>query len=272
MISIKNGQDCASIDCQDRGFLYGDGCFTTVRVQQGRALLWQRHVERLSQCAQQLALQLNPTVVTQQVNRFLQDRPSISGTLKIIISRGTGQRGYLPPVQAADVYLQFFPSTSTAHEHQPTLSIESGVLPLMMGHVMPVLAGLKTLNRLEQVMLRQALANTTWPEALVADIQGNLIEGVSSNCFFYMQHTWYTPILEQAGIAGVMRAEILAQMSQQNIPHLITHIPKTAIDQIEAMFFCNALSGMVPVKVLQDRPLALAPVAALQQQLRFDHI
>lgn len=270
MISIKNGQDCTSIDCQDRGFLYGDGCFTTVRVQQGHALLWPRHVERLIHCAQQLSLQLDHTVVTQQVSQFLHDLPSTSGTLKIIVSRGTGQRGYLPPVQAADVYLQFFPSTSA--QPQPAIAIESGVLPLVMGHVMPMLAGLKTLNRLEQVMLRQALANTAWPEALVADIQGNLIEGVSSNCFFYMQHTWYTPILEQAGIAGVMRAEILAQMSQQDIPHLITHIPKTAIDQIEAMFFCNALSGMVPVKVLQDRPLALAPVAALQQQLRFDHI
>lgn len=269
MISIKNGQNCTSIDCQDRGFLYGDGCFTTVRVQQGQALLWERHLERLRQCAQQLTLQIDFNGLARQVAQLLDHQSTQNGTLKIIVSRGTGQRGYLPPAQAADVYLQFFPSTIT--ERQPDRAIESGVLPLMMGHVMPMLAGLKTLNRLEQVMLRQALANTEWPEALVADSQGNLIEGVSSNCFFYMQQTWYTPILDQAGIAGVMRAEILARLSQHNIPHLITPIPKTAVDHIEAMFFCNALTGIVPVKILEGRTLKLDPITALQRQLRLDH-
>lgn len=268
MINIKNGNYCQHIDCQDRAFLYGDGFFTTVRLQQGQLCLWQRHIERLIQCADQLGFNLDIALLEQQVQDFLQQQDSSSGIIKIIVSRGSGERGYLPPEQSADIYIQFFPAEKPARSTEDAPPIESGLLQLTLGHVMPAIAGLKTLNRMEQVLLRQELAATKWPEALVSDIQGNLIEGVYSNCFFYMDNKWYTPLLDQAGIAGVMRAEILAQMLAEQIPHLITHIPKTVINQVEALFFCNALTGIVAVKSLHGRPLNTRPVEQLKQQLR----
>ncbi|TEU30131.1 aminodeoxychorismate lyase [Alkanindiges illinoisensis] len=268
MISIKNGNYCQHIDCQDRAFLYGDGFFTTIRLEDGKLCLWQRHIERLIQCADQLGFNLDIEILEQQVQDFLKDHDSSFGTLKIIISRGLGERGYLPPEQSADIYIQFFPAEKPELMAKPAQPIDSGLLQLTLGHVMPAIAGLKTLNRMEQVLLRQELAATKWPEALVSDIQGNLIEGVYSNCFFYMDNKWYTPLLDQAGIAGVMRAEILAQMLSDNIPHLITYIPKTVVDQIEALFFCNALTGIVPVKSLNGRPLTTQPVEQLKQKLR----
>lgn len=268
MISIKNGKYCQQVDCQDRAFLYGDGFFTTIRLENGRLCLWQRHIERLIQCADQLGFNLAIEVLEQQVQDFLKGHDRSCGIVKIIVSRGLGERGYLPPEQSADIYIQFFPAKNPEVVAQPTPPIESGLLQLTLGHVMPAIAGLKTLNRMEQVLLRQELAATTWPEALVSDIQGNLIEGVYSNCFFYMDNKWYTPLLDQAGIAGVMRAEILAQMLAEQIPHLITHIPKTVINQVEALFFCNALTGIVAVKSLHGRPLNTWPVEQLKQQLR----
>jgi len=268
MISIKNGNYCQHIDCQDRAFLYGDGFFTTIRLEDGKLCLWQRHIERLIQCADQLGFNLDIEILEQQVQDFLKDHDSSFGTFKIIISRGLGERGYLPPEQSADIYIQFFPAEKPEIVAEAAQPIDSGLLQLTLGHVMPAIAGLKTLNRMEQVLLRQELAATKWPEALVSDIQGNLIEGVYSNCFFYMDNKWYTPLLDQAGIAGVMRTEILAQMLSDNIPHLITHIPKTVVDQIEALFFCNALSGIVPVKSLNGRPLNMQPVEQLKQKLR----
>ena len=268
MISIKNGNYCQHIDCQDRAFLYGDGFFTTIRLENGKLCLWQRHIERLIQCADQLGFNLDIELMDQQVQAFLHDHNSAFGTVKIIVSRGLGERGYLPPEQSADAYIQFFPVENPQIMAERAQPIESGLLQLTLGHVMPAIAGLKTLNRMEQVLLRQELAATAWPEALVSDIQGNLIEGVYSNCFLYLNDKWHTPLLDQAGIAGVMRAEILAQMLDEDIPHLITHIPKTVVDQIESLFFCNALSGIVPVKSLHGRSLNLQPVAQLQQQLK----
>ena len=272
MISIKNGEFCHLVDSQDRAFLYGDGFFTTIKVIQGQAHLWQRHVVRLIECAQQMSFDIDIEEIEQQVRNLLSQNDELSCALKIIVSRGIGQRGYMPPDQKADVYMQIFPSTPQQQFLDQIIEIknpiDSGLLKLVLGHTMPALVGLKTLNRLEQVLLRQELANTAWPEALVTDILGNIVEGVSSNCFIYMHEKWYTPILDQAGITGVMRAEILDKMLEQGIPHSITNIPKTAIEHIEAMFFCNALTGVVPVKSLLDRPLDLEPVYSLVTQLR----
>ncbi|XID75565.1 aminodeoxychorismate lyase [Alkanindiges sp. WGS2144] len=268
MITLKNGQHCQYVDCQDRAFLYGDGFFTTVKLQHGKLRLWQRHIERLIECAEQLSFDLDIMQLEQQVQQFLGRHIDASGVFKIIVSRGEGSRGYLPPAQGADVYIQFFEQPLFNTQGAQNLPIDSGVLQLTLGLVMPALAGLKTLNRLEQVLLRQELAATPWQEALVSDVQGNLIEGVYSNCFLYIDKNWHTPLLDQAGIAGVMRAEILAQMQAQDIPCIVANVPKLAIDQIEAMFFCNALTGIVPVKTLLGRPLDLGPVQQLMARLK----
>ncbi len=280
MISIKNGKLNHLVDSQDRAFLYGDGFFTTVKIMHGEPCLWQRHIDRLIDCAEKLAFDVDIEEVEQQVFSFLAEHADLSGAIKIIISRGVGERGYMPPEQKADVHLQVFPrhlpalpddvkpfgSTQGTVKSPRKTPIHSGLMQLTLGHTMPALVGLKTLNRLEQVLLRHELASTPWGEGLVADMQGNLVEGVSSNCFFYINNKWFTPILDQAGIVGVMRAEILDKMLENDIAHSIVNVPKAAIDQIEAMFYCNALTGIVPVKSLANRKLSLEPVQRIIDQ------
>ena len=280
MISIKNGKPNHLVDSQDRAFLYGDGFFTTVKIMQGEPCLWQRHIDRLIDCAEKLAFDVDIEEVEQQIFGFLAEHSDLSGAIKIIISRGVGERGYMPPEQKADVYLQVFPRQEipligdakigyvkiNSAKNLRKAPIHSGLMQLTLGHTMPALVGLKTLNRLEQVLLRHELASTPWSEGLVADIQGNLVEGISSNCFFYMNKKWYTPILDQAGITGVMRAEILDKMLEHNIGHSIVNVPKAAIHQIEAMFYCNALTGIVPVKSFANRTLSLEPVYRIIDQ------
>lgn len=267
MLITKNGEPCQSIDCHDRAFLYGDGFFTTIRIKNGQAELWQRHLQRLQHCAAQLFFNVDFSQLAQDVQRTLGSYLNASdgnAVLKIIVSRGVGQRGYLAPQQPADVYFQLLPYVQHDDYAQ---GIDSGVLPLAIGHVMPQLAGLKTLNRLEQVVLRQALAVTPWLEALVCDLAGNVIEGVYSNCFMHLDGAWHTPLLDQAGIEGVMRAEVLARMQASGITQHVSPIPKAAVERMDALFFCNALSGMVPVRQLHDRLLNVQIVQELQQQL-----
>lgn len=267
MYCMKNGTLYnAGIDLQDRAFLYGDGFFTTIAVKQGQPQLWERHLLRLNQCAEQLLFNVDFSQVQQHVNQLIEHvDPSLSNpaTVKIIVSRGIGLRGYLAPDTPADVYIQYFPREIT-----PTIPIdETGVLNSHLGQVMPQLVGLKTLNRLEQVILRGELAAHGWREGLVCDNAGYVVEGVFSNCFLYLNGKWITPLLEKAGVAGVMRAEILAQMEKQSIEHQIALFPVDALAQVEALFFCNALTGIVPVRSLQGRALNLGIVQHLLQQL-----
>jgi len=267
MMTIKAGQVVESIALNDRAFLYGDGCFSTIRVVAGQACLWSHHLYRLQDCQRRLGLQVELAEIEQQVQQAAQQIGQ--GALKIIISRGQGQRGYLPPDQPAQVYMQLFPNLqmNDLSVLPYAAPIDSGVLDLQLGLTMPQFVGLKTLNRLEQVLLRQALAQTSWPEALVADLTGHLVEGVQSNCFFYAQGGWQTPSLARAGIAGVMRAEILQRMKQQGINCQQVDFQVAHVGQMESLLFCNALTGIVPVATLNQRPLCTERVQQLHAML-----
>jgi len=258
---FRNGALCESIDPEDRGFLYGDGFFTTIRVIHGEPELWKRHANRLEQSASKLGFEVDWQALYAEVKAraVLLD----TGVLKVIVSRGVGPRGYLAPAHQADYYVQLFPQAFNG----PMPAIASGLLHGQLGLLPAKLAGLKTLNRLEQVMLRQELVSTGWSEALVCDLSGQIVEGVYSNCFFRVDETWWTPPVTSSGIAGVMRAEIMARMQQHGIALKIQSLPASHIQRIEALFFCNALTGIVPASQLDLHSIDAEVVWQLREQL-----
>jgi len=156
-------------------------------------------------------------------------------------------------------------------EHQFE-QIESGVLNTALGLCMPQLVGLKTLNRLEQVMLKQEADQQGWVEALACDVQGEIVEGVSSNCFLRINNTWITPELRYNGVSGVMRAEILERMHQQGIACEQRSLDMEEIPHIQSLFFCNALSPMKMVAQFEQRTLDTEACIALFHRLHLNQI
>lgn len=262
--TFKNGIACTAIDPLDRAFLYGDGLFTSVRVCDGKPCLWSHHLNRLQDGAQRLTLEID----FQQLELDVVQKSILlgNGVLKIIISRGNGERGYLPPTQPAVVYIQLFQQEKSTNELVRS-TIQSGILTGQLGRVMPQLAGLKTLNRLEQVILRQELATHGWTEGLVCDVNDIVVEGVYSNCFFLVDGQWWTPPIQCSGILGVMRAELIERMQAQNIPLHFQTLSRAEIGRIEALFFCNALTQIVPVSQLSGRILNVSAVTTLANLL-----
>lgn len=262
--TFKNGLACAAIDPSDRAFLYGDGLFTSVRVVDGKPCLWSHHLHRLQQGAHRLGLHVD----FQKIALDVLKKTALlkNGTLKIIVSRGVGERGYLPPNQPAVVYVQLF-QQETSTDVLVKSPIESGLLTGQLGQVMPQLAGLKTLNRLEQVILRQELATFGWTEGLVCDVNGLVVEGVYSNCFFQVDGQWWTPPIVNSGILGVMRAELIERMHTHGIALRFETLNRDEIGRIEALFFCNALTQIVPVSKLDGRNLEVSAVKTLANLL-----
>jgi len=262
--TFKNGIACTAIDPLDRAFLYGDGLFTSVCVSDGKPCLWVHHLHRLEQGGNRLSLDVN---FKQLESDTLQKSALLgNGTLKIIISRGNGERGYLPPNQPAVVYIQLFQQEKRTDDIVRS-PIQSGVLTGQLGQVMPQLVGLKTLNRLEQVILRQELATHGWAEGLVCDVNGLIVEGVYSNCFFLVNGQWWTPPIHCSGIMGVMRAELIERMQAEDIPLYLQTLHRDEIGRIEALFFCNALTQIVPVSQLSGRILNVSAVTTLANLL-----
>ncbi|TCM67815.1 4-amino-4-deoxychorismate lyase [Acinetobacter calcoaceticus] len=265
---LKNMQYMDAAPIMDRAFHYGDGCFTTARIYENTLLLKQRHWARLSHAGRQLSLKFDLALIEQSLKRLSADHGQLNGTIKVLISRGYGDRGYSLPMHDADIYVFYYPNHLglAAAEY-----IDSGLLQQQMGLCMPSLVGLKSLNRLEQVLLKQEADQQGWVEALVSDVRQHIVEGVSSNCFIRLQDEWITPDLGYNGVHGVMRAEILARMQQRQLNCSIRSVDLSEVDQIQSLFFCNALSPMKIVQRLATRTLATQPCVELFQTLQLDH-
>lgn len=269
MLSFKNAQEISEITLLDRAFHYGDGCFSTARVRHGKIELENLHMARLGLSCERLLLQADLKLIQKSLVLLQQQYLAVNGTLKIVISRGDGQRGYSLPEHPADVWVFFYPKAVDDFQVE---KIKSGLLQQVLGLTMPSLVGLKSLNRLEQVLLKHEADQKGWVEALVTNVQGSVIEGISSNCFIRLNNTWITPELRYNGVHGVMRAEILSRMQQQGIACEQRFIDLEEISKFESLFFCNALSPMKVVTEFQQRPLNVQACIELFNILQLNQI
>ncbi|SEA27357.1 aminodeoxychorismate lyase [Alkalimonas amylolytica] len=241
----------------DRSFQFGDGIFTTIRVRAGVAEYWPQHLARLQQGVARLGfVEPDWQQLTNQVQQAISAPEQV---LKVVISRGHAGRGYSPlGVNGPDTYI----STAELPDFrlQRQQGIRLGVARLQLG-CQPLLAGLKHNNRLEQVLLKQELATTDWDDLLVLDQRGFVTEAIAANVFFYRAGRWLTPVLDQAGVAGVMRQVLLEHLQAEQVQWTLDEL-----QGIEALFCCNALCGILPVHTFLEKPLQLAPVQQLQQE------
>ena len=269
MQCYKNAEKVKQIELLDRAFHYGDGCFTTARICNGVIELESLHIARLHLGCERLLLSADLSYIQQTIELFKQDHVNLNGTMKIVVSRGEGQRGYSLPTQPADVWVFFYPQALEALTYS---EIDSGVLQLAMGLNMPQLVGVKSLNRLEQVLLKREAEQQGWLEALVTDVQGSVVEGVSSNCFILINDRWISPELRYNGVHGVMRAEILARMQQQGIACELRMVDMEEIPRFQSVFFCNALSPMKIAKSLNHQHLDVQPCIDLFYRLQLNQM
>ena len=243
-----NGNVINCLDVQERAFAYGDGLFSTILVQDGAVKLLDLHWQRLILGCQRLAISLTNMMQWQSdFAKFIAHHPHC--TAKIIITRGRGGRGYLPDTQA-EPQCYFYAYQTSSHSESYQLGINSDFLQQRLG-CSPLLAGMKHLNRLEQVLLRQELAQLAHPEALVCDIQGRVIEGVFSNIFMIKEAVLYTPDLHQAGVAGVMREHILQVAHALKWSVCIQDLYPAQFLAADEVFFCNSMYGIWPVTQIQ---------------------
>ena len=269
MYCYKNAQEVKQIELLDRAFHYGDGCFSTARIREGVIELESLHIARLKLACERLLLSADLAFIQRSIVQLKQTYEHLNGTLKIIISRGEGQRGYSLPAHPADVWVFFYPQASEVLTYS---EIDSGVLQHAMGLSMPQMVGVKSLNRLEQVLLKHEAEQHGWLEALVTDVQGSVVEGVSSNCFILLNDRWISPELRYNGVHGVMRAEILARMQQQGMSCELRMIDMEEIPRFQSLFFCNALSPMKIAKSLNHQHLDVQPCIDLFHRLQLNQM
>lgn len=245
---LVNGKKTRTVDALDRGFHYGDGLFETIAVINGRPRLWQSHMERLEEGCRRLGLPApNPQLLAGEAARALQgcDR----AVLKLLISRGPGGRGYGPPEHPAVTRVI---SVSPAPNYPARFYDEGITIRLCetrLGYN-PALAGIKHLNRLEQVMARREWGDPEVPEGLMLDMEGSVAEGTMSNVFLRRGDRLRTPPVNRCGVAGVMRKWVMEHGSGLGLEIEVSPISLDAIHEADELFLTNAVIGIWPVRQL----------------------
>jgi 4-amino-4-deoxychorismate lyase len=250
------------IAINDRAFQYGDGLFETVAIRKHEPRLWQYHSERLAKGCKALNFAM-PTEreLRSGLHHALQNSSIISDhcTVKIIVTAGAGVRGYGRSKDVSPtVYFGVFPSTPPALAHYRQ-GIETPICRTRLA-VGSATAGLKTLNRLEQVLARSELTQSKQFEGLTMDADGNIICGTMSNVFFVSGNSISTPPLDRCGVAGVMRRHVIETLRANDRCVDVTVMPASLMQSIDELFVSNSQFGVIPVARCNNFDLGVGPV------------
>ncbi len=268
MTILVNGALVDSLPVNDRGLAYGDGVFETMRVVNGRIPLGDYHFSRMTSGLQRLRIGQDMTMVTDQALHLA--RQVGEGLVKVIVTRGAGQRGYAMPagckptliLQVSDIPVY------------PADRAEQGVVLFPCSTQLarqPLLAGIKHLNRLEQVLARSEWSDPAYAEGLVCDTDGLPIECTMSNLFARIAGEWFTPALGNCGVRGVMRDYLVDVMGTSGEQVGEVQLTRSQLLAAEEVFCCNSVFGVWPVIGLLDRRWSVGPstrgIQAMAQQV-----
>ncbi|KFN41233.1 aminodeoxychorismate lyase [Arenimonas oryziterrae] len=239
-----------AIAADDRGLNYGDGLFETILVHAGEPVWWPEHWRRLAYGAQRLGIPLPEEAPLLAEARSLcagQDR----AVLKLVLTRGSGGRGYAPPADPRPTcVLSLHPLPPPAPAH---IALRWCDTPMA---VQPALAGIKHLNRLENVLARSEWSDPDIFEGLLCDTAGRVVCATAANVFARIDGIWRTPDLALAGVAGIARDWLLAHEDRMEV----TVMGRETVESADAVFLCNAVRGILPVARLGARHWPVDPV------------
>lgn len=244
---LVNGLPQDEISLRDRSLNYGDGVFETIRLQRGKPILFQQHMQRLVLGCERLGLGCDFTLLQAELDS-LQQQFFHAGILKIIVSRGQGGRGYRPAQQMQATRIITFHALPDYTDFDQTAGIPVFVCQHRLSE-QPDLAGIKHLNRLDQVMASREWPDERYFEGLMCDQRGNVIEGTRSNLFWTEAGRLFTPSIKTCGVAGILRAYLLEKLDSE-----VTELSEATLSrllQADEVFLCNSVMGIWPVRHLQ---------------------
>jgi 4-amino-4-deoxychorismate lyase len=266
---LVNGVENAGLPATDRGLAYGDGIFRTFVGTAGLPRQWPQHYAKLaSDCAVIGIACPDAELLGKEVWRVCHATGDCA--IKVIVSRGAGGRGYRYTGDGAPTRVVM----STPLPGYPPAYHEAGVrvrlCALRLAH-QPALAGLKHLNRLENVLARAEWSDAGVAEGLLRDTEDNVIGGTMTNIFIARRGALATPRLDRCGVAGVTRDRVMQLAGQNGVACEVTSVAWSDVLGADEIVLVNSLAGAWPVCDIEGEKRTPGPLArAIQSWLKRD--
>ncbi|MBT3505550.1 MAG: aminodeoxychorismate lyase [Piscirickettsiaceae bacterium] len=262
---LINGKNNDKVSVFDRGLQYGDGVFETIAYRNGKPEFLEQHLERLFTSCDLLSINFKQQdELLSELALVCEALQQEQAVIKITVTRGEGSRGYFSDNSALPTRI----ISTHSHPTFPEYYQKDGVLLRFCEQTLSInsrLAGIKHLNRLEQVLARNEWDDPDIAEGIMSDDDDNIIEGTMSNLFIVASDKLYTPVVTRAGIAGVVRAQVIQLATRSGISVQEQIITKKALAEADEVFVCNSVIGIWPVSAISNK---LYPVGFITQFLQ----
>jgi 4-amino-4-deoxychorismate lyase len=256
-----DGIESRTLAADDRGLQYGDGVFETMLVRAGKARFLDAHLARLANGLARLGIRFEAwDDLRADLDRAVNLAPALA-ILKIIVTRGTGaRRGYSPRDCAGSRRIVSLFATSALPDFSAGVDLRIASLRLSL---QPALAGLKHLNRLENVLAAMEPGHDAHFESLLVGDSGDLVGGTMSNVFAVLRRTISTPPVVAAGVAGIMRAVVLRESVGLGFTPEVRRLTPADLTGADEVFITNARLGVVPARRLGEHVFRMRDTAIL---------
>ena len=256
---ILNGQlipdTAATVSIFDRGFLYGDGLFETMRVSRGRPFRWADHLARLQRGAAflQIRVPFKEAELREQARQLIEHNQLPESLLRLTLSRGVSVRGYSPKGADQPVLTMTLHPLSPAHDQNPPLwRVVTSSFRLPAGEI---LAQFKTCNKLAQILARAEADARDADEAFLCNTDGHLVEASAGNLFCVCEGVVVSPPLTAGILAGVTRVVVLELCQKLGLPTREAALTPDELFRADGVFVSLSSWGVVEIVSLDVRPL-----------------
>ena len=264
MIVFLNGQFVpeaqAVIPVNDRGFMYGDGLFETMRVCGGRPFRMAQHLERMTRGADFLKIKcpFTPKELQDFAGQLIRQNQMPEAVLRLTLTRGPGERGYTPQIVSQPTVVM------TLHA-APPMDVENPVRWRLItsSYRIPAadpLSSFKTANKLIHIMARMEAVEKDADEALLINTNGEVAETASGNLFWVYQDSFCTVPTGRGVLPGITRSVVLEICQTLGLPTNKRVIKPKALRNSEGIFITQSALGIVPVTTLDGEPVAPSPL------------
>jgi 4-amino-4-deoxychorismate lyase len=268
---LVDGLPATAVPADDRGFTYGDGVFRTLSMRQGHAKWWPQQYAKLAADCKALGITAPAeSDLGLDLQTIALQHPDCA--LRITVTRGSGGRGYAGPENPRPRRVVSASPLPEYPAHWPEQGISVRVCELRLA-AQPCLAGIKHLNRLENVLARAEWDDPAIAEGLLLDEAGNVIEGTRCNVFMVEDGVLITPDLSHCGVAGVTRDLVIAVAGRNGLQCRIEPISRPRLEAATEILLVNSLIGVWPVAELEQYRWSNFKVAPLVRKWlnAFDH-
>ena len=248
---LVNGVNHPVLSATDRGLAYGDGVFRTLAVHDGTPDHWQRQYAKLAHDCEVLGIACPDERLLEREVRSACE-PGDGYVVRITVTRGEGARGYrYAPASEPTRIVASAPAIQYPEAYREG-GVKVRLCQIKLAH-QPALAGVKHLNRLENVLARAEWSDADIAEGILCDGDGNVIGGTMTNLFIVLGGKLVTPELNRCGVAGVTRDRVLAIASRQGVACEVRVIASEELFSAEEIFLVNSLIGAWPVRAMEGR-------------------